>query len=231
MAEVYIDDILVESKRWENHCANLQQAFDLLQHFGKKLNPAKCAFGISIGKFLGFLVTEWGIEIDPSQIKGVQELLSPHNKKEVQRLIGKMVVITHFISWYTDRLKPFFNMIKKAKTFEWTTECEEAFLAIKSYLISPSILKSPQPGDLLYMYPVASKLVVSVVLFKLGSDGSQLPVSYVSNVMLLTEQSYTLPKKVVLALWVASKKLRPYFQAHQVNVLTNVPLGATLHRP
>ena len=62
-AEVYIDNILVESKRWEDHCANLQQAFDLLQHFGKKLNPAKCAFGISTGKFLGFLVTEWGIEI------------------------------------------------------------------------------------------------------------------------------------------------------------------------
>ena len=91
-------------------------------------------------------------------------------------------------------------MIKKAKTFEWMTKCEEAFLAIKSYLISPSILKSPQPGDLLYMYPVASKLVVSVVLFKLGSDGSQLPVSYVNKVMLLTEQSYTLPKKVALAL-------------------------------
>ena len=70
-AEVYIDDILVKSKRWEDHYADLYQAFDLLQHFGMKLNPTKCAFGVSVGKFLGFLVTKRGIEIDLAQIKAV----------------------------------------------------------------------------------------------------------------------------------------------------------------
>nr|CAN74514.1 hypothetical protein VITISV_008334 [Vitis vinifera] len=108
-----------------------------------------------------------------------------------------MAAIAHFISRCTDCLKPFFNVIKKAKTFEWIAECEEAFLAIKSYLISPLILKSPQLGDPLYMYLATSKLVVSAVLFKLGLDGSQLPIYYVSKTMFPTKQSYTLLEKAV----------------------------------
>lgn len=69
--KVYMDDILVKSKRREDHCVDLQQAFNLLQHFGMKLNPAKCVFSISIGNFLGFLVIERGIKIDLTQIKVV----------------------------------------------------------------------------------------------------------------------------------------------------------------
>ena len=145
--------------------------------------------------------------------------------------MGNMAAIAHFISRCIDCLKPFFNVIKKAKTFEWIAECEEAFLAIKSYLISPLILKSPQLGDPLYMYLATSKLVVSAVLFKLGLDGSQLPIYYVSKTMFPAEQSYTLLEKAALTLWVALKKLRPYFWAHQVNVLTNVSFQAILHMP
>ena len=83
-AEVYIDDILVKSKRQEYHYANLQQAFDLSRHFGMKLNPTKCPFSVSTGKFLGFVVTKCGIEIDYTQIKAVQELPSSHKYFEKQ---------------------------------------------------------------------------------------------------------------------------------------------------
>lgn len=96
-------------------------------------------------------------------------------------------------------------------------------------MISTLILKSPQLGDPLYMYLIASKLAVSTVLLKLDPNGSQLPLYYVGKTKLLVEQSYTLQEKVVLALRVASTKLHPYFQAHQVNVLTTVPLRAILH--
>ena len=96
--EVYIDDILVKSKKQEDHCADLQQAFDLLQHFGLKLNLAKCAFRVSVGKFLGFLVTGRGIEINSAQIKALQELPYSQSKKDVQHLTGKVAALAHFIS-------------------------------------------------------------------------------------------------------------------------------------
>ena len=64
--EVYIDDMLIKSKERPNHATHLQQVFDLLRTYGMKLNPAKCAFGVSVGRFLGFMITQRGIEANPS---------------------------------------------------------------------------------------------------------------------------------------------------------------------
>ena len=80
----------------------MQQDFDLLQHFGLKSNLAKCAFGVSVGKFLGFLVTGRGIEINSAQIKAIQELPYSQNKNDVQHLTGKVATLAHFISQYID---------------------------------------------------------------------------------------------------------------------------------
>ena len=223
--------MLVKSKRREDHCVDLQQTFDQLQHFRMKLNLAKGAFDVFAGKFLGFLVTKRGIEIDPTQIKTVQELHSPRNKKELQCLTGKTVAIAHFISQYTDRLKPFFNVIKKAKIFEWKTECKEVFLVIKSYLISSLILKSPQLGYSLYMYIVASKLVVSTVLLKLGADGSQLLVYYVSEAMLPVEQNYILPEKGSVGTMSGLKEVVSLLSGTPSQCLNQCSSWAILHKP
>ena len=69
--EVYIDDMLVKSKQRPDHAAHLQQTFDLLRKYGMKLNPLKCAFGVSAGRFLGFMVTQRGIEANPPQLKAI----------------------------------------------------------------------------------------------------------------------------------------------------------------
>ena len=108
----------------------------------------------------------------------------------MQYLIERVATIARFISRYIDRLKHFFNVIKKkkkAKAFEWTVECKEAFIAIKNYLVSPSILKSPQLGDPLYMYLAVSKLVINAILLKQGPNGSQLPIYYVSKELMSIE--------------------------------------------
>ncbi|RVW78024.1 Retrovirus-related Pol polyprotein from transposon opus [Vitis vinifera] len=83
--EVYIDDIVVKSKTREQHVLHLQEVFHLLRKYGMKLNPSKCAFGVSAGKFLGFMVSQRGIEVSPDQVKAVMETPPPRNKKELQR--------------------------------------------------------------------------------------------------------------------------------------------------
>ena len=79
--EVYIDDILVKSKQRLDHAAHLQQTFDLLRKYGMKLNPLKCAFGVSAGRFLGFMVTQRGIEANPSQLKAILQSPLPPLRK------------------------------------------------------------------------------------------------------------------------------------------------------
>ncbi|RVX18142.1 Retrovirus-related Pol polyprotein from transposon 17.6 [Vitis vinifera] len=79
--EVYIDDIVVKSKTREQHILHLQEVFYLLRKYDMKLNPSKCAFGVSAGKFLGFMVSQRGIEVSPKQVKAVMETHPPGTKR------------------------------------------------------------------------------------------------------------------------------------------------------
>ena len=84
--KVYIDDMLVKSVKDELHITHLVEAFQALKSYNMKLNPAKCGFGVSAGKFLGFIVNRRGIEANPDKIKVVLDMLPPSNIKEIQRL-------------------------------------------------------------------------------------------------------------------------------------------------
>ena len=133
--KVYIDDMLAKSKKRFNHTKHLQEAFELLQKYNMKLNPLKCAFGVSSGKFLGFIRTQRGIEVNPIQLKAIMDSQIPTSKKGVQQLTGRLVALGRFISCFTDRLKPFFITLRGVKRVGWNEECDQAFMEIKQYLI------------------------------------------------------------------------------------------------
>ena len=89
------------------------------------LNPSKCAFRVSSGKFLGFMVSHRGIEANPDKIQAILNMEPLRNIKEVQSLIGRVAVLNKFVSKATDKCLPFFRILKRA--FEWTNECQTAF--------------------------------------------------------------------------------------------------------
>ena len=119
--QVYVDDMLVKSRREEDHLEDLRETFDTLRSYNMKLNPGKCAFGVTVGKFLGFMVSQKGIEANPDKIRAIMEMTPPRNMKEVQSLNGKVAALNRFVSKATDKCLPFFRMLKKS--FEWTDEC------------------------------------------------------------------------------------------------------------
>ena len=86
-----------------------------------KLNLSKCTFGVTAGKFLGFMVSQRGIEVNPEKIRAIMEMTLPTSIKEVQSLNGKVAALNRFISRVTDKCLPFFYTLKKS--FEWTAEC------------------------------------------------------------------------------------------------------------
>ena len=100
--EVYIDDMLVKTKERPDHTKHLQETFKLLRTNGMKLNSLKCAFGVSSGKFLGFMVTQRGIEANPIQLKAIMESQPPTTKKGVQQLTGRLAALGRFISRFTN---------------------------------------------------------------------------------------------------------------------------------
>ena len=80
---MYVDDMLVKSRREEDHLEDLRETFDTLHSYNMKLNPEKCAFGVTVGKFLGFMVSQRGIEANLDKVQAVMEMAPPRNVKEV----------------------------------------------------------------------------------------------------------------------------------------------------
>ena len=189
--EVYIDDMLVKSKELSDHTTHLQQEFELLRAYGMKLNPTKCAFGVSVGRFLGFMMTHRGIEANPAQLQAILESPAPSSIKGVQQLIGWLVALGWFISRFTDHLKQFFAALKEANWARWNEDCDRAFTHIKQYLAKPPILISPDVGKTLIVYFAISEVAVSAALFKENSDIRQKPVFYVSKSLANVETRYS----------------------------------------
>ena len=196
-----------------------------------KLNPLKCAFEVNAGKFLGFMVTQRRIEANPLQLKAILQLLAPTSKKEIQQLTGRLAALGRFISRFTNRLKLFFTTLRGANRAKWDEECNQALVAIKQYLTEPPILVSPGHGDTLYLYLAASEIAVSAALFKECKDAKLQPVFFVSKSLTDAETIYTHLEQAALALRTAAQKLRPYFQAHHIVVLTDLLLRGTIHKP
>ena len=136
--QVYVDDMLVKSRREDDHLEDLKETFDTLRSYNMKLNPSKCAFGVTAGKFLGVMVSQRGIEANPDKIRAIIEMAPPRNVKEVQSLNGKVAALNKFVSRATDKCLPFCRTLKKS--FEWTTECQQVFEDLKAYLSSPLLL-------------------------------------------------------------------------------------------
>ena len=116
-----IDDMMVKSVKAELYITHLAEAFQVLKSYNMKLNPVKCAFGVSVGKFLGFIVNSRGIEANPHKIKVVLDMLPPSNIKDVQRLTGRIAVLSRFISRASDKCHPFFQALKNV--FQWDEYC------------------------------------------------------------------------------------------------------------
>ena len=134
--KVYVDDMLVKSRWEDSHLDNLKETFNTLCSYNMKLNPSKCAFRATTGKFLGFMVSQRGIEV-PDKIWAIIEMAPPRNVKKVQSLNGKVVALNRFVSRATDKCLPFFRTLKKS--FEWMIECQQAFEDLKAYLSSPPL--------------------------------------------------------------------------------------------
>ena len=162
--EVYIDDMLVKSVKAELHITHLAEAFQVLKSYNMKVNPTKCAFEVSAGKFLGFIVNNRGIEANPDKIKAVLDMLPPSNIKDIQHLTGRIAVLSCFMSKASDKCQPFFQVLKKP--FQWGAYCKEAFTTLKTYLSSPPVLVSPSEGELLTLYLVVSDFSTIAVLVR-----------------------------------------------------------------
>ena len=217
--------MLVKSMNEEDH---LKETFDTLRLFNMKLNPNKCAFRVTTEKFLGFMVSQKGIEVNPEKVWAIMELEPPRTVKEVQSLNGKIATLNRFVTSATDKCLPFFRTLRKS--FEWTNECQMAFNNLKTYLSSPPLLSPSVQGEELYLYLAVSHAAVSAALVR-EEDGIQKLIYFTSCALRGVEERYPQMEKLAFALVIVARRLKAYFQAHTIIVLTDKPLRKAMNSP
>ena len=191
--EVYVDDMLVKSKEELAHLDDLRKTFTTLKQYQMKLNPSKCVFGVASGKFLGFMVSQRGIEANSEKVQAIIDMASPRTVKEVQKLTRRIAALNMFVSRAMDKCLPFFKTLKQA--FAWTDECEVAFQDLKHYLSNPPFLSPSKEKENLYLYLAVSTTAVSAALIREKAK-KQLPVYYVSQAFQRAESNYPRIEKI-----------------------------------
>ncbi|CAJ2674998.1 unnamed protein product [Trifolium pratense] len=230
MLEVYMDDMIVKSEEEDDHTAHLKRVFDQARKYNMRFNPEKCTFGVKAGKFLGFYLTERGIEANPDKCRAFFEFPTPDSKKSIQSLNGMLTALSRFVAKSAQHALPLFKLLRKESAFEWTKECEDALQHLKRALSEPPVLTRPNEGETLYLYLAVASEAISAVLIRETEQG-QKPVYFVSKALQGPELRYLQIEKTALAVVMAARKLRHYFLAHSIVVRTDQPIKQLLARP
>ena len=142
-----------------------------------KLNLSKCAFGVSLGKFLSFLISHRGIKANPNKIQAILNMEPPRNIEDVQSLTRQVTALNRFVLKAIDKCLPFLKVLKKA--FEWMNECQKAFQDLEVYLTTAPLLSPSILDEELYLYLAVSPYAVSSTLVR--EEGKiQKPIYYTS---------------------------------------------------
>uniref|UniRef100_A0A2N9INS0 RNA-directed DNA polymerase n=1 Tax=Fagus sylvatica TaxID=28930 RepID=A0A2N9INS0_FAGSY len=201
--EDYVDDIVVKSKTRGDHFGILKKVFERCRLYKLKMNPLKCAFGVSAGKFLGFLV---------------------HQR-------GKLSYIRKFIPGLAAVTSTFAPLLKKGAPFYWSTECQEAFEKVQDIMTKLPTVCAPISGKSLRLYLASNSQAIGALIAQENDNGDEQPIYYVSRTLKDAESRYSGAERSCLALIYASQRLRHYFLAHQVQLMTKShPIKSLLQR-
>ncbi|GJZ00596.1 reverse transcriptase domain-containing protein [Tanacetum coccineum] len=229
---MFSDDLVIKRRTEDEIRRDIEETFKTLREINMKLNLKKCAFRVEEGTFLGYKVNTKGLKVCPDKVDAVLSLPSPKCLKDVQKLNGKLASLNKFLAKSVENSLPFFKTLKKCtkkSNFHWTTEAEEAFKQMKQLIAELPMLTAPMKKEELIVYLAATKETVSAVLMT-EREAKQMPIYFVSRALRGPEVNYTSMEKLVLALVHASKRLKRYFQAHPIIVITYQPIQQVLSR-
>jgi hypothetical protein len=234
--EAYVDDIVVKTRKADDLVSDLNVAFGCLRANGVKLNPEKCVFGVTRGMLLGYIVSQRGIEANPEKVAALERMGPFRDLKGVQRVLGSLAALSRFISRLGEKGLPLYWLLKKHEQFSWSAEAQEALDKLKATLTHAPVLTPPQDDEPLYLYVAATTQVVSaIIVVERAEEGHALPVQravyYISEVLSETKARYPQVQKLLYAVVLARRKLRHYFEAHPIMVVSSFPLGEIIRNP
>ena len=216
IVSVYLDDVLVFSRTFEDHVTHLKLVIERLQDAGLKLKPSKCHFICQSVEYLGHLITPDGIRPNPQRVSAVSSFPAPTSVHEVRQFLGLTSYYRRFIKNLTKIAQPLHVLTRKGAQFEWSDGCETVTL-----LISAPVLCYPNFDKGFKLETDASIKGLGAVLAQDQPDGKAHPVAYASRALSPQERNYSITELEMLAVVWAVSHFRAYLYGHDVVVFSD----------
>ena len=221
---VYLDDILIFTKTLEEHREVVRRVLDLLRRHNLFLKPEKCEFERTSVEYLGVVISENSVRMDPAKVAGVTEWPTPSTKKEVQSFLGFVNFYRRFIEGFSHIARPLFNLTKNDTVFRWSSDEQSAFDSLKSRVTSAPILALPDNSKPFRIEADSSDFATGAVLSQQSSDDDKWhPVAFLSKSLSPVERNYEIHDKEMLAIVRALEEWRHFVEGaeHRVEIWTD----------
>ena len=218
---VYLDDIIVLGRSFESHLKALSDVLGRLERAGLRLKPAKCHLCCKKVSYLGHIVSEQGIAVDPSKTKRIATWPVPESTREVQQFMGLANYYRRFIQDFATLARPLHQLTEKGASFRWMPDCEHAFCELKRRLTSAPILVFPDFSKPFILDTDASATGLGAVLSQVGDDGREHVVAFGSRALSKPERQYCVTRRELLAVVHFLQHFRPYLLGHQFQLRTD----------
>lgn len=217
---VYLDDIVVYANTLEEHDKKIKELFNRLRKANLKLQPEKCKLLKRQVSYLGHLLSEDGLSVDPEKVWSVKYFPTPLNVKNVRQFLGLPGYYRRFIDGYARISKPLTALLQKETTFEWNNEAEAAFQTLKEMLCSAPVLQFPNLALPYNITTDASGIAIGGILSQ-GPIGKDQPIAYTSRVLRGPKLKYEVYEKESLAMLHSVKKFRSYVYGRKITLVTD----------
>ncbi|CAG2190886.1 unnamed protein product [Mytilus edulis] len=220
IALVYIDDILIFSKNFEDHLNHLQQVFSNLREANLKLNPEKCKFATRTIKYLGHVISKDGIRVNPENTDKVKDFSRPTTAKQVKSFLGMANYYRKFVKDYAHIAAPLTKLLKKDQRFKWTPECDIAFENLKDRLTSAPILSFPHLDKPFILATDSSEFSNGYILSQI-QNGLEHVIAYGGRQLRGSELKWHITDKEALALVEGVQHFKHYLANQEFTVYTD----------
>src|ERR1700759_172817 len=221
---VYIDDILIYTKDLEQHRDVTRRVLERLREHKLYLKEEKCEFCRTKVEYLGMIISENTVKMDPTKVSGVRDWPTPKNVTEVQSFPGFENFSRRFIKDFARIAIPLFGTTKKDVPFTWTEDCQRAFDSLKFAMTSAPVLLIPNPLQPYRVEADSSDFATGAVLSQLSPDDSKWhPVAFFSRALSPVERNYEIHDKEMLAIIRALEEWRHFLEGanHPVDIRTD----------
>lgn len=217
---VYLDDIIVMGKSFDDHLKHLEEVFQRIASAGLQLNPKKCSLFKTQVTYLGHKVTTEGVQTDEGKIKSVRDWPRPTNVHEVRSFLGLCTYYRRFVPGFADVARSLHNLTRKNCAFVWHQDQEKAFQRLKELLCTAPMLAYPVPGKKFILDTDASAQGIGGVLSQV-TDGQERVIGYYSRVLGKQELNYCVTRRELLAVVECVKHFHKYLYGQRFQLRTD----------